>query len=116
MVKVGAMAVSCDFCTFMILGALIGVCSLAYGALGPTGWSFKCIKAWDSTLAHPAKVVLPVSNLMCCFNIPFSLSTKLAACGLEGRWNLHSISCSLPSLAPLKCDPNHCLFNEGVHT
>lgn len=50
------------------------------GVRGPSGWSFKCIKAWDRTLVHPEKAVLPVNNLTCCCNRPFFLLVSHAAC------------------------------------
>ena len=53
--------------------------------------SFKYIKAWESTLVLPAKVVLPASNLICYFKIPFFLSTSPAACRSEEKWELHSM-------------------------
>lgn len=54
------MTVSQDSHAFIVFGA--GVPSLTYEAVGPTGWSFKCISARASTSAHLAKVVLAVSN------------------------------------------------------
>lgn len=47
-----------------------------YWATGPIDWSFNCVKAWDDTLAHPGKVILSVNSIICCFNIPLSLSTN----------------------------------------
>lgn len=58
-----------------ITECLAGASSLAYGAAGPTGWSFKNMKAWNSTLVYLAKTILPVNNLIFCFNIQFFLST-----------------------------------------
>lgn len=63
MLRVRPMVISCHFYIFMVLGALAGV---PYLGGRPTGWSFKYIKAWDSTLVHPAEVDLPVSNLIHC--------------------------------------------------
>ena len=61
MVRIRAMAVSHDYHTFTVLGASARVPSLAYGVTGPTGWSFKCIKAWDSTLVYLANIInLPI--------------------------------------------------------
>lgn len=69
---VGAMAITRDSHTFMALGISAGVSSLAYGTSGPTSWSFKCITGWDSSLVHPAKLVL-LNILICCFNDPVFL-------------------------------------------
>lgn len=64
--------VSLDFHTFMALGALAVVSSVAGTATAEpdllVDHSNKCMKSWTSTLVHPAKVVLPISNLIC-FNI-----------------------------------------------
>ena len=61
-----------------VLGILAGVPSLAYRAIGPTGWSFKFTEAWGSTLFYTVKVVLPlVNNLICCFNIACCLPALL---------------------------------------
>ena len=76
MERVGTMAASHDFWTLSVLGALVGVLSLASGETGPY-WS-----TIQRYIVHPAKVVLLVSNFICCFNIPFFLSTTLAICGL----------------------------------
>lgn len=60
-----------DLHTFMVLFVSAGVSkregllSLAKGKTDPTGWLFKCIKAWDSTLVPLANVGLPVNNLIC---------------------------------------------------
>lgn len=51
----------CAFFFFTVLGALAGVPGLAYRA---PGLIFKCVKAWDSNLVHPAKVILLVGNLV----------------------------------------------------
>lgn len=77
-VRVWKMAVSWDFHTFTVLGASSRVPSLVYGAAGPISWPVKCIKAWNIMVVHPAKVVLPVSILIYCFNIPLFLSTNSA--------------------------------------
>lgn len=45
---------------------------------GPTDLSFKCIKVQDCTLVQLAKVILPVNNLICCFNIPLFFSMFLS--------------------------------------
>ena len=68
-VRVGTVPVSRDCHTFMVLSVSAGVPNLTYGTTGPTGWSFKCVEAWDSTLVHLAKVVLVFRNLICCFKI-----------------------------------------------
>lgn len=84
--------------------------------MGPTDWSFKCIKAKDSIWVHPAKVVLLVNNIICCFNTPFFLSTSIAICGLKGRWNLHSMSCSVARSCTswlLKCDLRSLSFPQA---
>lgn len=60
------------FSYLMALGISAGVSSLAYGTSGPTSWSFKCITGWDSSLVHPAKLVL-LNILICCFNDPVFL-------------------------------------------
>ena len=67
--------------TFMVLGILARVPDLAYGAIGPTSWSFKCMKAWGITSVHQAKMVLPISNLICCLAISFFLSIKTLLAG-----------------------------------
>ena len=64
MVKVRAVALSCDF---TVLDVFAGVPLYACGVTGPTDWSFRCIKTWDSTLVYLAKVVFPVSTLVYCF-------------------------------------------------
>lgn len=69
------MAVSHDLYTFTVLGASAGIPSLAYGALHPTGWLFKCIKAWNSILVYLAE-----DDLICCFNIYIYIN--LSVCGL----------------------------------
>ena len=79
--RVGAVAVSRHFRNFTVLGVVAGLPSLAYEATGPIGQSFKRLKAWDSTLVESAKVVLPVSHLICCFKIPSFFPTNPAACG-----------------------------------
>ena len=56
------MVISCHFYIFMVLGTLAGVPYLG----GQAYWLIKYIKAWDSTLVHPAEVDLPVSNLIHC--------------------------------------------------
>lgn len=78
---VGAMAISRDSHTFMALGVWAGVFSLAYETRGPTGWSFKCITGWDSSLVDPAKLVL-LNILICCFNVPVFLFIDPATLGL----------------------------------
>ena len=70
MVKVGAMAVSCDFHTFSGLGVGQGS-HLDPWAVVPRGWSCKYIKAWGSMVVHLIQV-LTVYNLI----FPF-LSTLL---------------------------------------
>lgn len=74
------LSVSQDFHTFIMFGSEVS--NLACEAVVPAGWSFKCITAWKSTSVHLAKVVLLVSNLIYCFNIPFFLSTNPIAYGL----------------------------------
>lgn len=108
MMRVEAMAFSHKFHTFRALGVSAGVPSLTYGASSSTLWSCRCTKAWNSISVHPVKEVLPVSSLICYFNIPCFLSTNSAACRLYGRWNPHSRSCSFAQSCtswPLKCDP-----------
>ena len=46
-VRVRAVAISHYFHTFTVLGVSSGFHSLAYGATGPIGASFKCIKVWE---------------------------------------------------------------------
>lgn len=53
----------------------------------PTSWLLKCSKDRDSTFVHLDKVTLPVINLIFFFNLPFFLSTSLAAYGLWERWD-----------------------------
>lgn len=64
-------ATSIPLHTFMVLDVSTGVPGLVYGVTGPIGWLFRCIKAWDGTFAHPVKVVLLVSYVICCSNSPF---------------------------------------------
>lgn len=78
------MAVSRNFYIFTALGAWAGNPGLVYGAIDPTIWSFKYIKASDSTFAQLAKVVLPIKYLICCFNIPFSFLPTLLLVGYRG--------------------------------
>lgn len=70
---------------FLVLDASAEVPSLACGTIGPIGWSFECISAWDNTLVHSAKVVLPGNSFFCYSNIPFVLSTSSAVSGLGGE-------------------------------
>lgn len=77
--RAGAMAVSYNFQKVLSVRARIP--SLACGATGPTGWSSN-IKPWGSTLVHKVMEVLFVSSLICCFNIPFFLSSNPTACRL----------------------------------
>lgn len=117
-VRLRAMAVFHGFHAFMVLGALPGIWNLAYGVTSPTCWSFKCIKAYNSTLIHQAKGVVHVSNLICFFNIPFVLSATLLIAGY--REDRTSIGCLVlfPSLVhqDLWNVTSDCyLFNEGTH-
>ena len=77
MVKVRAVALSCDF---TVLDVFAGVPLYACGVTGPTDWSFRCIKTLNSTCVDAATVVLSVSNLRYCLTVPFSLSLSPAAC------------------------------------
>ena len=95
------------------LAALAGSPSLAYGATDPTDGSFKSIRVWVMTLVYLAKVVLFVSSFICCFIFQFFLLT--VSCALQGRWNLHSISCPFAQSYiswPLKCGPS----SLSIHT
>lgn len=85
--------------TFLVLDASAEVPSLACGTIGPIGWSCECISAWDNTLVHSAKVVLPDNSFICYSNIPFVVFTSSAVCGLGGAVRI-SIQCHvlLPSL------------------
>ena len=117
MVRVGT--VSHDFHTFVVLAVStwVGVPSLAFGATGPTGWSFKCIKTWDSTLEHPTKIVFSVSNLICCFHISFFLSTNVAVCGtLIQCHGFFFFFLSSTHHDLWNVTPNHHLPDEGIHT
>ena len=55
---------------------------MASRVAGSTGWSYRCVKAWDNTLVHKAKVVVSVTNLISCYNIPFFLFINPDAYGL----------------------------------
>lgn len=61
--------------------------------------TFKCVKAQDGILIHPAKVVLPVNSLICCFNNPFSFLPTLPRVGYRGDRTSISRHVFLPSLA-----------------
>lgn len=111
-VRIRAMAVSWEFHTFMVLGASASVLNLEYGARALMVDHSNVLKAWHSTLVHPANVVLLVSNFICCFNILFFLSTKPAAFGFYGRWMSCSFAQSYISW-PLKCDPQSLSIQRG---
>lgn len=49
----------------------------------PTGWSCKCINAWESTFVHPAKEGFSVNNFICCLRTPFFCFTNSAICLLS---------------------------------
>lgn len=78
--RIRALAMSQDF--FYGAGCLNRGLQFRLSPAGPPGWSFKCIKVWDSTLVHLDTVVLLVNNLNCCFNVPIFFSMNPAACGL----------------------------------
>lgn len=110
MIRVRAEAVFCayvhDFYTFVALDILVWVSSLVCGATSPTGWPFKGVKAWSSTLVHPAKVVLLVSNLIYCFNILpcYPLTLLLANYRGNGTFTFYS-SAQFCILWPWNSDP-----------
>lgn len=64
-----------SFPYFYSIGYLGRGPNLANETTGPTyGWSCKCMKTWKSTIpVHPAKILLLVTYLICCLNIPFVL-------------------------------------------
>lgn len=58
-------------------------------------------------------MILPVSNLICCFNIPFFFCLWVL-----GDMHLHSVSCSSAQSCIsclLNVTPNQCLISEGIH-
>lgn len=70
-----------EFYVFMVLDVLAEVPGRADGGNRLNWLLIKYMKAWDSTLVHPGNVVLPVNNLICCFNIPLFLFICPDACG-----------------------------------
>lgn len=106
MVRIRAEAVfSHGFSTFVALDILAWVSSLVCGATSPTGWPFKGVKAWSSTLVHPAKVVLLVSNLIYCFNILLCFPLTLLLANYRGNGTFTSCSAQFCILWPLNYDP-----------
>ena len=105
------------FHNFTVLGALAGIPKQAYRATGPTDWSFKCLKAWESILVHPAKVILFDSNLIYCLHIPFLVSTSPIVLHIVGEiepvFNV-MFFCLVLHRCPLKCDPQITAYSRRV--
>ena len=118
MVKCGAVAVTYYFHASIVLGALVGVPSLAHGAMGSSGWSFKSAKSWKSTLVYSAKIVYLLGILTAA--LMFYIFFLLIPLFVGYRGDETSIQCRvlLPSLAYhglWTVTSDHCSMRVSVH-